>query len=360
MSFLWPAALAALLVVPLLVLAYGWSLRRRRQRAAIRYSSLSLLRDAVPPASRLRRHLPFALFAAALASLAIGVGRPVAMVTVPTGQASIILAIDVSRSMCSTDIEPNRLAVAQAAATSFIERQGGSRQIGLVVFAGFAEIIQTPTSDQEVLLEAVRSLSTGRRTAIGSSILKSIDAIAEIDTSVAKSHTVTSAGEPPEPVPAGAYVPHIVVVLTDGRSNTGPEPVDAARQAVDRGVRVYTIGFGTADPGDTLPRCGAQGGADPFAGGIGGGFGLGGGGGGGGGGFRRGIDEQTLKDVAEMTGAEYYSAESAGELQAVFQGLPTYLILRHEALEISVLFGALALVLGGVGVFLGQRWRPLP
>lgn len=355
MSFLWPTALLAVLLVPLLVGAYVLTLRRRR-RAAVRYSSLSLIREAAPSASRIRRHLPFALFAGALLSLTVGVGRPVALVTVPTGQASIILAIDVSRSMCSTDIEPNRLTVAQAAAASFIERQGSSRQIGLVVFAGFAEIIQSPTGDQEVLLDAVRSLATGRRTAIGSAILKSIDAIAEIDTSVAKSHTATTPGEPPLPVPQGAYVPHIVVILTDGRSNTGIEPVEAAKQAVDRGIRVYTIGFGTADPGDFLPRCGANGGSDPF----GGQFGTGGGFGGGGGGFRRGIDEDTLKEVAAMTGAQYYSAESAGELQAVFEDLPTYLILRHAAIEISVVFALIGLVLGGLGVLLGQLWRPLP
>lgn len=360
MGFLWAPALLALLVVPLLIGAYLWTLRRRR-RAAVRYSSLSLIREAAPSASRIRRHLPFALFAAALAALAIGVGRPVALVTVPTGQASIILAIDVSRSMCSTDIEPDRLTVAQAAAASFVERQGGSRQIGLVVFAGFAETVQTPTGDQELLLDAVRSLTTGRRTAIGSAILESIDAIAEVDAAVAKSWTRDSVGTPPEPVPKGAYVPHIVVVLTDGRSNTGIDPIEAGQQAADRGVRVYTIGFGTADPGDSLPRCGANGGSDPFGPGIGG-FGGGGfgGGGGGGGAFRRGIDEDTLKEVADMTGAEYYSAESAGELHAVFDDLPTYLILRHEAQEISVVFAALALFLGGLGVLLGQRWRPLP
>jgi Ca-activated chloride channel family protein len=361
MSFLWPPALLALLVVPLLIAAYLWSLRRRR-RSAVVYSSLSLIREAAPSASRIRRHLPFALFAASVASLAIGVGRPVALVTVPSGQTSIILAIDVSRSMCSPDIEPDRLTVAQAAAAAFIERQGGSRQIGLVVFAGFAETIQTPTGDQEVLLDAVRSLTTGRRTAIGSAILESIDAIAEVDTSVAKSYTSSSPGEPPEPVPAGAYVPHIVVVLTDGRSNTGVDPVDAAQQAVDRGVRVYTIGFGTADPGDFLPRCGAAGGAaDPFgAGAFGPGQFGGGGGGGGGGTFRRGIDEATLKKVAAMTGAEYYAAESAGDLESVFEDLPTYLILRTEAQEVSVVFATIGLLLGGLGMLLGQRWRPLP
>ena len=202
--------------------------------------------------SRLRRHLPFALFLLALASLVIALARPVAIVSVPTGQTTIILAMDVSRSMCATDIPPNRLVAAKAAALSFIQRQKSSTQIGIVAFAGFAELIQPPTTDQEVLQDAVESLTTARRTAIGSGILKSLDAIAEIDKNVAPSVTDTSPGVAPTPVPEGAYAPDIIVLLTDGVSNAGPMPVDAAQQAADRGVRVYTIGFGTAK-GSEIP-----------------------------------------------------------------------------------------------------------
>ena len=146
-----------------------------------------------------------------------------------------------------TDIEPNRLLAAEAAALSFIQRQGANTQIGLVAFAGFAELIQPPTSDQEVLQDAVESLFTGRRTAIGSGILEALDAIAEIDPNIAPSETGKATDVKPTPVPKGAYAPHIIVLLTDGVSNAGPQPTDAAQQAVDRGIRVYTIGFGTAN-----------------------------------------------------------------------------------------------------------------
>ena len=354
MSMLWPGFLVALAIVPALVAAYVWTLPRRRP-AGIRYSSLGLIREAAPRSSWIRRHLPFALLCLALASMVVALGRPITIATVPTGQATVILAIDVSRSMCSTDIAPSRLEVAEQAASSFISRQGSNRQIGIVAFAGFGEVIQAPTNDQEVLLDAVRSLTTGRRTAIGSGILTSIDAIAEVDKSVAKSVTDTSTTVPPEPVPKGAYAPDIIVVLTDGVSNTGPRPVDAAQQAADRGVRVYTIGFGTANPGNSLPACGAQYiGNEPFGGGFpGGGFG-------GGGGFRRGIDEATLKQVAAMTGGEYYAAESADQLQAVFDGLPTYLILKHEVVEVTVVFAAVGVLLAGLALLLGQAWRPMP
>jgi Ca-activated chloride channel family protein len=330
---------------------------RRRRRFAVRYSSLALVREALPGSSRWRRHLPFALFLLALGSLVIAMARPAAIVSLPTNQTTIILALDVSRSMCSTDIKPNRLEAAKDAALSFIERQKYSTQIGVVAFAGFAEVVQPPTTDQELLQDTVESLITGRRTAIGSAILKALDAIAEIDNSVAPSVSRVNSGLAPTPVPKGAYAPDIIVLLTDGVSNAGPLPLDAAQQAADRGVRVYTIGFGTANGGE-FPNCGNQfQRSDPFGGQ---GFGRDPQFGFGGPGFRRGIDEDTLRQVAEMTGGEYYSAESAGELQKVFQSLPTYLIVKHQTLEISVAFATFGALLVGAALLLSFFWHPLP
>jgi Ca-activated chloride channel homolog len=362
MDVLWPGFLLLLGLVPLLIAAYIWMLRRRR-RFTVRYSSLSLVRDALPRYSRWRRHLPFAMFLLALISLVLAVSRPVSIVSVPAGKTTIILAIDASRSMCSTDVPPNRMVAAQSAALSFIRRQPANTQIGIVAFAGFAAIVQAPTTDQEVLEDVVQSITTARRTAIGSGILSSIDAIAEVDTSVAPSVMDGSGGIQPTPVPNGAYVPAIIVVLTDGASNRGPLPVDAAQQAADRGIRVYTIGFGTAN--GAAMNCGAQyGDSDPF-GGSNDQFGrgmepFGGGPDFGGGGFRRGIDEDTLKQVADMTGGIYYSAESADELHEVFQNLPTSLIMKHETREISVFFAAAGALLAVVAVALSLRWNPLP
>lgn len=357
MDLLWPGFLMLLGLIPLMVGVYIWALRRRA-RAAVRYSSLALVREALPQQAWWRRHLPFGLFLLALASLVLALGRPVAVVSVPSGQVTIMLTLDVSRSMCSTDIPPNRLEAAKSAALSFIQRQTSNTQIGVVAFAGYAELIQMPTTDQELLEDAVRSLTTARRTAIGSAILKALDTIAEIDSSVAPVSAATG-NPPPTPVAQGAYVPHIIVLLTDGVSNSGPMPLAAAQLAVDRGVRVYPIGFGTAaGESGSLPFCGqAFQGGDPF---NGTGFFGGGGGGGGGGGFRRGIDEETLNLVAEMTGGEYYTAESANELQKVFENLPTHLITRHETLEISVAFAAAGALLAALAIGLAQHWHPLP
>jgi Ca-activated chloride channel family protein len=360
MTLLWPELLWLLLALPLLVFGWVWALRRRR--AGVRFSSLSLVRAAVPRSSWIRRHLPFALFVLGLGSLVIAIARPAAIVPVPSSRTTVVLAMDVSRSMCATDIPPNRLVAAEEAAASFVEGQNESTQIGIVAFAGFAEMVQVPTNDEEVLLDVIASLATGRRTAVGSAILESIDAIAEIDPSIGRSVDPEdpTASTPPA-VPTGAYVPAIIVLLTDGASNAGPEPLDAARQAADRGIRVYTIGFGTENPGARPPRCGEQqigsepgdrGQSDP-------GFG-GGGFGGGGGGLRRAIDEETLTAVAEATGGEYFLAQNAEQLLQVFDELPTDLITRHEVVEIGFAFTGMAVVLISLSILLGQAWRPLP
>ena len=358
MTLLWPALLVLLLVVPLLVALY-LVVQRRRGRPAIRYPSLSLVAAARPGASRVRRHLPFALFAAAIATLVLALARPAAVVSVPTGQATILLVMDVSRSMCSTDIDPSRLLAAEDAAAGFIERQGPGTQVGIVAFAGFAELIQAPTDDREVLLDAVRSLTTGRRTAVGSGILTAIDAIAEIDPGVAPAVTQFTSGVEPDPVVAGAYAPAIIVVLTDGASNAGADPLEAAQQAADRGLRVYTIGFGTAEGDAFDPACvarfiGREPNSDP-AFGAGGGFG-----GGGQGQFRRGIDEDTLREIASTTGGEYHPAESASELVAVFDALPTTLIARHDVVELTAAFVGLGALLVVLAIGLSQLWRPMP
>ncbi len=354
MDLLWPWFLLLLVIIPALIAIYIWILRRKR-RFAVRYSSLSLVRAAQPERSRWRRHLPFALFLLALTSLLLALTRPVAVVAVPAADVTIMLSIDVSRSMCSTDIPPNRLVAAEEAALSFIKEQPRGTQIGIVAFAGFAELVQIPTADQATLEDAITSLLTGRRTAIGSGILEAIDAIAEIDETIAPSERYGNEPVDIVPVAKGAYAPSIIVLLTDGASNSGPEPLIAAQQAVDRGIRVYTIGFGTAQGGPMI--CGGRDSVgDPF----GNNFGFGGGGGGGGGGrFRRGIDEETLQQVADMTGATYYAPESADELQAVFESLPTSLIMRHETTEISAIFAALGVLFASLAIGLSLLWNPL-
>jgi Ca-activated chloride channel family protein len=367
MTFLWPWLLLLLVLIPLLIAAYIWILRRRK-RYAVRYSTLTIIREALPKRARWRQHLPFALFLLGLTFLIVAFARPAAQVVVPLNRTTIILAIDVSRSMCAVDVAPNRLTVAQEAASAFIEEQADGTQMGIVAFAGFAEIIVPPTNDKDALQDALKNMTTSLGTAIGSATLKSIDALAEINEAVAPSG-LNLGGEAGATDPVeGLYQPDIIVLLTDGANSQGPRPIDAARQAADRQVRVYTIGFGTEDPRQ-MSCTRAQLGSDAFGDGFGrgnfGGGNFGGGnfgGGGFGGGFRRFlvIDEQTLQAVADVTGGSYFRAESAEQLYEVFLDLPTQIVLQTQDLEISVLFTALGAIFASLAVALSLWWNRFP
>jgi len=347
MSLHWPWALTALAIFPLL-LAYRWWTRRRRRRGALRLPSVTLIRAALPGRSRWRRRVPLGLFAAGLVVLAAGAARPQASVPVPADATTIVLAIDSSGSMCSTDVAPNRLTAAQAAARDFVSSQEDGTRIGLVTFSGVAGLLVPPTTDKEALAGAIDGLRTARGTAIGLAILTSVDAIAEQNPDVPPTG-VDVAGSP-EPRPDA------IVVLTDGRNTQGVDPTTAAGLAAARGLRVYTIGFGTAEPSPMVCTRDQVSG-DAAIWGDGSRFG---GGGFGGRRFQH-IDEETLREVAELTGGEYYEAEDAAALSRVLRDLPSTIVLREQPVEITVWFalaGAL-LVLAAVGL---TRWwsRALP
>jgi len=363
MNFLWPWILLSLLTVPLLIALYIWILRRRR-KFAIRYSSLSLIREALPKHSRWRQHLPFILFLISTTSLLIAAARPRAEVSLPLSRTTMMLAIDVSRSMCATDVDPNRLTVAQEAALAFVEDQADDIRIGIVAFAGLAEIVVPPTNDKEALKEAIENFTTSIGTAIGSATLRSIDAISEINEAVVPSGVDLSSVVDESSTEEGFYQPDIIVVLTDGANSRGPQPLDAAQQAADRLVRIYTIGFGSTDPGQMVctPQ---QLGGDAFNGFGGGGFGgnfQGDRGGGGGGGFRRFLllDEDTLQGMADLTGGAYFRAEDTEQLYEVFVNLPNEIILQKERIEISVIFSIVGAIFALSAVILSIIWHRFP
>lgn len=362
MTFSWPLALLSLLLVPLLGGLYIWWLRRKR-RFAVRYSSLSLIREAMPSQSTWRRHVPFVLLLASITSLGLGFARPQAVRDVDENRTSIILALDVSRSMCSVDVEPNRLAVAQDAARTFITEQAGEAQIGIVAFAGTARVVVPPTDDTQVLIDAIDMFRTAFGTAIGSAQLKAIDAIAEVN------ENVQSAGDDLVDIDRDAgFEADIIVLLTDGANSGGPDPIRAAGVAADRRVRIFTIGFGTENA--TRMVCGGgQIGADAFGNGEFGSDGVGGDSFGGtvgsfgGGGGRGGeevlspllvIDELTLQTIADITGGAYFRARDAEQLVEVFRGLPSEIEVQQEEVEITVWFtaAAAALLLAAVGLSL--------
>lgn len=383
-TFAWPFLLPLLLLIPVALAGYVWAGRRRR-RAAVTYSSVALIRAAGPARAGWRRHLPFALLLAALSLLLLAAARPQVRTEVPVASSSVILALDVSGSMCATDVDPNRLAAAQVAVRDFLAGQDSQTRIGIVVFSGFAQLAVQPTTDRAELLNAVDSLTIGRGTTIGSAILKSVDAISQINPDVAPASAGgagspggtggqgdpggqggqgggTGPGGPGGPggaAPgAGGYAPEIIVLLTDGANTRGVGPVEAARVAAARGVRVYPIGFGTTNP--TMMSCTAEqlggSGFDPMGPG-GGRFGSGREPG------RSGFlvaDEPTLREVAATTGGTYFGASDAGQLQEVLADLPRHVQLQQRDVEVSAGLAGVAALLVLLAVGAAVRWSAFP
>ncbi len=378
MSFGQPLLLLLLLAAPTLLAAYLWQLRRRRRRA-VRYSNVALVRAAIGGRRRSwRRHAPLGLVLASLTLLGLAAARPQVRVEVPVSGATILLALDVSGSMCATDVDPNRLTAAQAAVRTFVESQPPEAKIGLVVFSGFAQLAVAPSTDRDGLITALDGVTTGRGTTIGAAILTSIDAIAEIDPNVPPSDPVDVADDgglgaaaPATPTPSPGTgqgnatspvraepVPEIIVLLTDGANTRGVTPAQAAEQAAARGVRVYPIGFGTTHPTSLACTREQYGGFEPRRD-----FGFGGPGAGQGpGSMGRSflvVDEPALRNVAETTGGVYFAATDAAALTTVLADLPKHVTTQRRDVDLSAGFAAAAALILLAGLGLSIRWSTL-
>lgn len=372
MGFEWPAALLSGLAVPVVLGGYLLAMRRRR-RQAVAYSSLALLRRAMPRRSRWYRHLPAALLLVSLGLLAVAFARPEVSSTVPVGTTAIILAIDESGSMCSTDMTPNRLGAAEKAALQFVAAQRSGMRMGLVLFSGFAELAVAPTADHSALDHALHNLTANDGTAIGAAILESLQAISEVDprvqpigNAVLNTASQSAGGATNATTRPGAhgYASDVIVLLTDGSNTHGVSPLAAVPYAVSRGVRIYTIGLGTTQPGPLVCNPSQIGG-----GGFGGygGFGSGGfpGGGYAAGGSGAGAnalvaDLPLLREVSARSGGISYTAKDSSQLDKVLASLPRHIVVQKERHEVTVLFAAAGavLALGALGASI--RWSPYP
>jgi Ca-activated chloride channel homolog len=381
LTFVWPAGLLLLVTVPA-VLGIYILVGRRRRRHTVKYSSLALLRAAIPARSRWRRHIPVALLLTTLAVLAVASARPQITSDVPAAQTSIILALDDSASMCSTDVLPNRLSGAQKAAREFVNAQPKGTRMGLVVFSGFAELAVAPTRERKALDQAIDNISVSPGTAIGAAILQALDAISGVDPHVQPvgNAALNAAAAPPEfsggagsvnfpsstkgtqtKPGAHGYAPDVIVLLTDGANNRGITPLQAVPYAVVRKVRVYTIGYGTTHPGPL--RCSPQqGGFDGGFGGFysGGGFAGGGAFGNPGGASPLVADMPPLRAVSRLTGGVSYSAQDASELRKVFSNLPKHIVVQKQRHEVSAVFAAIGALLALAAFGASVRWSPHP
>ncbi|HZQ60847.1 MAG TPA: VWA domain-containing protein [Casimicrobiaceae bacterium] len=338
-----------LVLVPLFVAAYVWLLRRRKH-AALRYASLSMVKDARFSASRVRRHVPPVLFLVSIVLMIVAMARPAATVTLPSQHQTIILAMDVSGSMRASDVKPTRIDAAQSAAKTFIEDQPSSTRIGIVTFAASAVVAQPPTDRREDLFAAIDRFQLQRGTAVGSGILVALKTIipdVQFDLrawnprgDAAKQQrrgvpidnaTKGSAGPdgPVEAVAPGSYPSAAIILLTDGQTTTGPDPIESARIAAERGVRVFTVGIGTQN-GETIHSEGWT--------------------------MRVRLDEDALKNIANITRGEYFFAGSAPDLKKIYKSLNTKLFFEKRETEITAFFAAGAALLALLSAVLSMVW----
>ena len=338
MNLLWPDALWTLLLLPALVAAYLWLLARRKKNT-VRLASVALVRQALGSGPGWRRHLPPALLLAALAVLLLASARPTARIKLPSQQETIVLAMDVSGSMRATDVAPNRLVAAQEAARTFVAGLPSYVRIGVVAFAGTAAVVQAPTFSREDVVAAIDRFQLQRGTAIGSGLVLSLATLFP-DEGIDLSQITGQKAMPPAPgdkkekkpftpVEPGSYSSAAVILLTDGQRTTGPDPMEAAKMAAERGVKVYTVGVGTKN-GEIIGFEGWS--------------------------MRVRLDEDTLKAIANVTRANYFYAGTAEDLKQVYQGLSSRLVVETKETEITAFFALAGALLAVLAAGLSVAW----
>ena len=336
MSFIWPTLLLALFAVPLLVLLY-FQLQRRRHRFAARYGSLGLVHDAMGGGIGFRRHVPALIFLAGITILLFSLARPQATIDVPKKEGTLILTFDVSGSMAAKDFQPTRMEAAKAAASQFVQHQPASVSIGVVVFSDGGISVQPPTEDRKETLDTIDRLVPRRGTSIGNGILVALNTIAVNagDPPILKTNGAADTGnsptEPIQPVPSpqGWYPSAAIVLFTDGENNESPDPATAANLAADLGVRVYTVGIGSAAGADLEIE----------------GFTI-----------HTSLDEATLQSIASETGGTYYNAGNEEQLRKIYADLKPKFSIKPEKIEMTSIFAGLGMLVFLIGGMLSLLW----
>jgi Ca-activated chloride channel family protein len=329
MSFIWPTMLVLLLLVPLSVVLYI-RMQQRRRRLVARAGGLGLVREGAGRRLGLRRHIPPAIFLVGLVLLTLALARPETVVSLPRVQGTVILAFDVSGSMAADDFDPTRMEAAKEAARNFVEQQPSSVLIGVVAFSDSGFAVQAPTNDQEAILATINRLTPQSGTSLANGILASLNTIAvDADTAPRLYSNLTPVPTPtPTPMPEGSYTPAVIVMLTDGENNETPDPLAAAQTAADRGVRIHTVGIGSA-AGTTLS-------IDGFM-------------------VHTRLDEAMLETISALSDGTYYSAENEQDLQEIYANLDPQLTIKPEKMEVTSVFAGASifiLLIGGTSSLL--------
>jgi len=318
MSFIWPTMLLSLLLIPLFIALY-LRIQQRRRRFAASYGSFGILQAAAGRPLGLRRHLPATLLLVGLMLLLLALARPESVVSLPRAEGTLILTFDVSGSMAADDLKPTRMEAAKAAAQEFVQHQPSSIQIGVVAFSDGGIAVQAPTNDQEAILATIDRLTPQRGTSLGQGILASLNTIAADagQTPQLEGNLTPTSIPTPTPVPEGIYTPAAIVLLTDGENNESPDPLVAAQTAAERGVRIYTVGIGSA-PGTTLQ-------IDGFT-------------------IHTQLNESMLQQISQLTGGVYYSAENEQDLRTIYKNLDPQLVIKPEKMEVTSIFAGVSML----------------
>lgn len=328
MTFIWPVMLICLLLIPAFVAAYIW-LQQRRRRLVASYGSVGLVQGVAAGRVSVRRHIPPAIFLAALAILIVAMARPETLVTLPRLEGTVILAFDVSGSMSAGDLKPTRLDAAKTAATDFVQKQPDTVQIGVVTFSDGGFTTQAPTNDQGAVLTAINRLTVQKGTSLAHGIQSSLSAIDAANNPPLSLSTKQTPTATPSPVPKGAYTSSVIVLLTDGENNQDPGPLSAAQTAADRGVRIYTVGIGST-AGTTIHVNGFT--------------------------VHSQLDEPTLQQIAQMTDGTYYNAQSVEDLNTIYNNLDPQLVFKPQETEVTSIFAGVGLLVLMIGGTLSLLW----
>ena len=335
MTFIWPPMLLTVLLVPIGIGLYVALDRRRRSRLSSR-GGIGLAQGVTRRPTGVLGRVPSILAVAGLALMAVAMARPQAVISLPRVEGTVILAFDVSASMGAKDMTPTRIEAARAAAKDFVARQPSGITIGVVAFSDSGISAQAPTADQGEVVAAIDRLAPQRGTSVALGIAASLKAIAAAEAGpFANDYYSNSTPAPdatptptPTPVPAGTHSPAVIVLLSDGENNESPDPLAAAQTAADQGVRIYTVGIGSA-AGTTVDLNGFQ--------------------------VHTALDEATLQRISQISGGTYYNATDAQQLRSIYDNLDTQLVITPQLTEITALvagLGLLALLAGAVSSLL--------
>jgi Ca-activated chloride channel family protein len=315
---------------------FYFRLQARRRKFVAHYGSLGLIQDAKGSGTGVRRHIPVMLFLAGISVLLFSLARPQATVSVPKIEGTVILTFDVSGSMVADDLQPTRMEAAKAAAKQFVEKQPTGISIGVVAFSDGGISVQAPTDNRDETLATIERLVPRRGTSIGNGILVALNTIAVDagDAPILKSNgpsssTTTTTEPAPVPAPQGWYPSAVIVLLTDGENNQSPDPVAAADLAADLGVRVYTVGIGSA-AGTTIV-------VEGFT-------------------VHTSLDEPMLQYISNTTGGVYYNAGDEEQLRKIYNDLKPKLSIKPEDMELTSIFAGLGMVIFLIGGMLSLLW----